>query len=215
MYTYILRMQVEKQQGLKRHLNIIGLSFKAQYLAEFVSYTAHLTLISIGIFLAILGGGLFPKSMANSKFLMFSFLWVQGISNFGFIVMIVNLLPQNMYPKLAAKWGSLIYFSSAFVDFTIQKVGIAESTKTLMCLAFPTLSVARASKNIAIFEYTPGGTGLNFDDTLFKPYHNFRVITYFFVMAYALVFHFMVGMIFERYGSVPQILKNLRLLVLG
>jgi hypothetical protein len=33
MYTYILRMQVEKQQGMKRHLAIIGLSIKAQYLA--------------------------------------------------------------------------------------------------------------------------------------------------------------------------------------
>lgn len=29
MYTYILRMQIEKQQGMKRHLAIIGLSFKA------------------------------------------------------------------------------------------------------------------------------------------------------------------------------------------
>ena len=29
MYTYILRMQVEKQQGMKRHLTIIGLSYKA------------------------------------------------------------------------------------------------------------------------------------------------------------------------------------------
>ena len=84
-----------------------------------------------------------------------------------------------------------------------------------MCLAFPTLSVARASKNLAIYEYTPGGTGLNFDDTLFEPYHNFRIIAYFGVMIYALVFHFMVGMLFERYGSVPEILKNVMNLIRG
>ena len=119
MYTYILRMQVEKQQGMKRHLSIVGLSFKAQYLAQFVSYTMHLTLITIGITLTMYFGNLFPKSFANSKLLMFLFTWVQGVSNFGFIVMIVSLLPHNMYPKLAAKWGSLIYFSSSFVDFTI------------------------------------------------------------------------------------------------
>jgi len=78
-----------------------------------------------------------------------------------------------------------------------------------MSLIFPTLSLARASKNIAIFEYTPGGTGLNFDETLFGKYHNFRIITYFAIMIYALVFHFSVGMLFEKYGSVPEILRNI------
>lgn len=29
MYSRILRMQVERQQGLKRHLSMLGLSFKA------------------------------------------------------------------------------------------------------------------------------------------------------------------------------------------
>ena len=153
-------------------------------------------------------GGLFPNSYENSKFLMFMFTWVQGVSNFGFIVMIVNLLPHNMYPKLAAKWGSLIYFSSSFADFTIQKIGISEWTKVRMCLLFPTLSVARASQNLAIFEYTPGGTGLNYDETLFEPYHNFRILSYFFIMLYSLVFHFSIGMLFLKYGSVPEIIRN-------
>ena len=139
---------------------------------------------------------------------MFMFTWVQGVSNFGFIVMIVNLLPHNMYPKLAAKWGSLIYFSSSFADFTIQRIGTAEYKKNLMCLLFPTLSVARASRNLAIYEYTPGGTGLNWDETLFEPYHNFRIISYFGIMAWALAVHFSIGMLFERYGSVPEILRN-------
>lgn len=215
MYTFVLRMQIEKQQGMKKHLSIIGLSYKAQYLAEFVSYTAHITLITAGIFLVMLFGGLFPKSMANSKVLMFAFIWIQGVSNFGFIVMIVNLLPHNMYPKLAAKWGSLIYFSSSFVDFIIFKIGIAEVTKIKMCLLFPTLAVARASKNLAIYEYTPGGPGLNFNQTLFEPYHNFRMISYFAIMLYALVVHFLIGMAFERYGSLPEILKNLKVLILG
>ena len=60
MYTYILRMQIEKQQGMKRHLSKIGLSFKAQYLAEFVSYTLHITLIAAGITLVMWSCGLFP-----------------------------------------------------------------------------------------------------------------------------------------------------------
>ena len=145
MYTYILRLQIDKQQGMKRHLSIVGLSFKAQYLAEFVSYTLHMSLITLGISLAMFYGGLFPKSFGNSPFLMVMFNWAPGVSNFGFIVLIVNLLPTNMYPKLAAKWGSLIYFSSSFFDFTIQNIGICEQTKVLMTMLFPTLSLARAS----------------------------------------------------------------------
>ena len=38
MYSFILRIQIEKQSGIKRHLAIVGLSFKAQTLALFVSY---------------------------------------------------------------------------------------------------------------------------------------------------------------------------------
>ena len=76
MYTYVLRMQIEKQQGNKRHLSIMGLSYKAQYLAQFVSYTAHVTLVTVAIQATIHFGGLFPKSMANSRLLMFFFQWI-------------------------------------------------------------------------------------------------------------------------------------------
>jgi hypothetical protein len=57
--------------------------------------------------------------MKNNSILLFSFSWLQGIQNFGYIIMITSMLPQDMYPKMAAKWGSLIYFSSTFADFTI------------------------------------------------------------------------------------------------
>jgi hypothetical protein len=33
--------------------------------------------------------------------------------------MITAILPYDMLPKMAAKWGSLIYFSQTFADFTI------------------------------------------------------------------------------------------------
>lgn len=39
MYSYILRQQIDKQSGIKRHLAVIGLSTSAQNLAMFVSYT--------------------------------------------------------------------------------------------------------------------------------------------------------------------------------
>jgi hypothetical protein len=159
-------------------------------------------MISLAILVTMYFGGLFPHSFENSPFLLFMFTWLQGFSNFGFIIMICSLLPQDMYPKLAAKWGTLIYFGSAFADFTIQKPAVKEDDKILMSLLFPTLSTARASRNLCIYEYTPGGDGLNWD-TLWWTYHNYRIITYFAIMVYAFVLHFTIGMLFERYGSVP------------
>ena len=121
--------------------------------------------------------------------------------------MVCSLLPQDMYPKLAAKWGTLIYFGSAFADFTIQKPAVSEFDKTKMSLLFPTLATARASRNLCIYEYTPGGPGLAWDN-LWVKYHNYRIGTYFVVMVYALVLHFLIGMLFEKYGSAPEIFRS-------
>lgn len=82
---------------------------------------------------------------------------------------------------------------------------MSEEDKIFMSLIFPTLSTARASRNLCIYEYTPGGDGLTWD-TLWWEYHNYRIITYFWIMLYAFVLHFSIGMLFEKYGSVPQIL---------
>jgi hypothetical protein len=79
----------------------------------------------------------------------------------------------------------------------------------MMSLLFPTLSTARASKNLSTYEYTPGGQGLTWD-TLWMKYHNYRVATYFAIMAYALVLHFAIGMLFEKYGCVSDLIKSLQ-----
>jgi len=120
-----------------------------------------------------------------------------------------------MYPKLAAKWGSLLYFGSTFADFTIQQQGVTEMTKIGMSLIFPTLATARASRNISIFEYIPGGSGLNWHDTLWVNYHNYRIITYFGIMVFAFFFHLSIGLLFDKYGSVPEIIKNFKVAIFG
>jgi hypothetical protein len=70
------------------------------------------------------------------------------------------------------------------------------------------LATARASRSLCLFEYSGGGTGLNFSDTLWIEYHNYRIITYFLVMIYAFVLYSTVGLLFEKYGSVPEIMNN-------
>jgi len=47
------------------------------------------------------------------------FFYFQAVATFGFVVFISAVLPNNMNPKLAAKWGSLIYFGSTFADFSV------------------------------------------------------------------------------------------------
>ena len=65
-------------------------------LAMFTSYCFQVTMISGFTNSVMYFMGLFPKSYANSFLLMFLFMWVQGISNFGFIIMMSAILPKNM-----------------------------------------------------------------------------------------------------------------------
>lgn len=77
-----------------------------------------------------------------------------------------------------------------------------------MSLIFPTLATARASRNLCIYEYTPGGPGLAWDN-LWVKYHNYRIGTYYVVMIYALILHSLIGMLFEKYGSAPEMFRSL------
>lgn len=76
-------------------------------------------------------------------------------------------------------------------------------------MLFPTLSLARSCQNLAIFEYTPGGSGLNYDETLYGKYHNFRIISFYLIMVFSLIFHFSIGMLLERYGSFPELIRSM------
>lgn len=84
-----------------------------------------------------------------------------------------------------------------------------------MSMIFPTLATARASRNLCLFEYIPGGSGLNWHDTLWVRYQNYRIITYYMVMVFAFFLHLSIGLLFEKYGSVPEILKNLKVTIFG
>lgn len=67
-----------------------------------------------------------------------------------------------------------------------------------MSFLFPNLATARASKALCVFEYNPGGLGLNMD-TLWESYEGYRVIWYFAVMAFALLTHSTMGLIIMSY----------------
>ena len=118
-------------------------------------------------------------------------------------------MPHDMYPKLAAKWGTLVYFCSAFIDLIIKRSGIAESTKIIMSMIFPNLATCRACQNLIVFEFNPNGSGLGWDHTLWGKNGNYRIITYFLVLTFALISHFTLGMLLEKYGNAPAIWRSL------
>lgn len=149
-----------------------------------------------------------PKSRSNSSALLFSIFWLQGVANYGFIILVVNLMPRDMLPKLAAKWGTLIYFCSSFIDFTIRNPGLAEWKKVAAAMVVPNVATTRTCFNIVTYEYSPNGDGLGFNDTLYAKYHNWRVINYFPIMIWSLFVHMTIGMLLERYGSAQQIYRS-------
>ena len=150
-------------------------------------------------------GDFMPKTLNNSPTLLFFIFWLQGVANYGFIILVVNLMPRDMYPKLAAKWGTLIYFCSAFIDFTVKNPGISEWKKVLVSLVIPNIATTRSSFNIVTYEWNVNGTGLAFDATLFDKFNNWRVITYFPVLLWNFCLHISIGMLLEHYGSANQI----------
>lgn len=107
------------------------------------------------------------------------------------------MMPRKTHPKIAAIWGTFLFFGSTFADFTIQRKGVPEVTKVLMSLIFPNLAVARASKNLVTFEYKPGGEGLTYE-SLWVNYENFRIATYFAVMGFSLVAQTSIGILVEN-----------------
>ena len=120
-----------------------------------------------------------------------------------------------MYPKLAGMWGALLFFGTTFADFMVQKSGVSETKKIIVSLMFPNVAIARANRNLAQFEYKPGGHGLSFNETLFESLDNYRISTYFLVMTFALVSQMLIGFLFEKYGSLNEIIYALKITIFG
>jgi len=59
---------------------------------------------------------------------------------------------------------------------------------------FPNVAITRASRNLSLFEYNPGGDGLT-RDTVFENFQNYRISTLYFVMIFALFTQTSLGMI--------------------
>ena len=67
-----------------------------------------------------------------------------------------------------------------------------------MSFIFPNLATVRASRNLVIFEYNPGGGGLDWQQ-LWVSYQNYMIGTFFVVMVWALVSQFTIGYHIEKY----------------
>mmetsp|Transcript_24031 Transcript_24031/g.36976 ORF Transcript_24031/g.36976 Transcript_24031/m.36976 type:complete len:218 (-) Transcript_24031:3848-4501(-) len=76
-----------------------------------------------------------------------------------------------------------------------------------MSIIFPTLATARSSRNLVLFEYKIGGPGLTYE-SIFTQYDQYRMATYYVIMAFSFFLHLSIGLLLERYGSIPKIVEN-------
>mmetsp|Transcript_14544 Transcript_14544/g.22588 ORF Transcript_14544/g.22588 Transcript_14544/m.22588 type:complete len:142 (+) Transcript_14544:933-1358(+) len=86
--------------------------------------------------------------------------------------------------------------------------------KVLQAFILPNTAIAKAGMSLVAFDYQPGGVGLNWSTTLWVPFHNFSIATYFFVMIYGFFLYLGIGLLFRYYGSVPEILFEIKKKVL-
>ena len=135
---------------------------------------AQVTIITLGVTLVMLVGGMFPRTLWANPHLFVLYLWMQGLQSFGFIIMVSTLLPSKMYPKIAAKWGTLIYFCQTFADFMTKKPYCPEAYKVAMGLIFPNTATAKAGITVVALDYKPGGVGLTLE-TMWQRHSNFTV----------------------------------------
>ena len=68
----------------------------------------------------------------------------------------------------------------------------------MMTFLFPNLAIARASRNICVFEYNPAGEGLNFEN-LYESVYNYRIIYFYYVMIYSFFVYLLIGFLIERW----------------
>lgn len=123
---------------------MMGLKDAPYWLSWFIYYASIVTVISFSSLL-ILKINVFVHS---NPLLLFLFFWIYGISLFGFILVIQALFNSALVASIA---GTLIYFSTSFIDFAIKDKTIPESLKNWASL-FSTVAVARGASNIARFE---------------------------------------------------------------
>ena len=162
LYRFIANTVSEKETKIREAMKIMGLDDFPYWLTWFSYYAIINTVQCIIMILLVL-----PVFEYSNKFLIFLYLWIFGMSLFGFGIFISAFFSTS---KTAAISGVMLYFFTSFIYEPISNDNISESTKN-WCSIFPVVAVQLAGNNLLDFEAS--GIGLSFDNSS-ENYKNYR-----------------------------------------
>lgn len=150
----IERMVSEKESRARESMKIMGMSDTAYYLSWFSYFAIQVTIITI-IGILMLKGAIFPNS---DGFLIFLFMWVFGISLFGFCILV---MPFFSKAKSASIFSSMLYFGSNFLVEVVRDPSYSQDMKVFASI-FPTVGIELGAISMGVFENA--GIGLHWDN---------------------------------------------------
>ena len=161
LYRFTFNSVNEKETKIREAMKIMGLTDLPYWLSWFTYYITINTIQSVIMLLFLL-----PVFENSNKLLVFLYIWLYGMTMFGFGLLIGALFSSG---KTAAIVSSMLFFLSSFLMTAVQDQTISETMKTWASF-LPALAVQLAGINLLEFEES--GVGLQFDNMneLFKNY---------------------------------------------
>ncbi|CAI2385685.1 unnamed protein product [Moneuplotes crassus] len=165
MYRFIYNCTEEKGSKIREAMKIMGLSDLPYWLSWFTYYFIVNTLQCLAMVLVLI-----PVFENTNKLILFLYLWLYGISVFGFGIFVSAFFSS---PKTAGMAGIMLFFSIGFFNNIVNDRTVSETTKNFASL-FPSLAAQLAGVNL--LKYEEAGIGVRFDNAN-EIYENYRFCT--------------------------------------
>lgn len=126
-------------------MKVMGLKESGYWVCWLIYYFAVSTVIA-GICSILLSWKVLPLTSGG---LLFLFIWLYGLSNFGYILLMQSLFTSS---RTASILASLAFFLTSFLDRLVSSsTPLPEWQRTLASI-LPTISMSRGLQNILAFE---------------------------------------------------------------
>ena len=162
LYRFLYNSVLEKETKVREAMKIMGLT-DLPYWLSWISYYATINTIQcIAMTLVLI-----PVFEYSNLFLVFLYLWLYGMSLFGFSLLVSAFFSTA---KTAAIVGTMLFYVTSFIFTVVEDRTISEAAKT-GCSIFPAVAVQLAGINLLKFEES--GIGLTFNNSN-ELYLNYR-----------------------------------------
>jgi signal transduction histidine kinase len=169
-------------------MKVMGLQESGYWVCWLIYYFATSTVIA-GICTILLSWKVLPLTSGG---LLFLFIWLFGLSHFGYILLMHSLFTS---PRTASILATLAFFLTSFLDRLVSSTTpLPEWQRTLASL-LPTISMSRGLQNILTFE--KGLSGLQ-TGNLATVYYGHRVSTSMWMYVVSMLVMALIGAVIMR-----------------